>query len=240
MGKSFLHMTLLTALCQALVVFSPPRSFSQSEDNIIICNNVSYLYNDCNFRGNAGYVLAGTRCKLLSDTCRNNKNNVPLALIEAIGTPEKKGWADLRSFRPEKDKTADSIALSRADSLQALMRTKPFWVTSVELIRMNTATSGIRVVFLNTSDKTINSVRFTVIPYNKEDVQIRDDKGSSKKDCHLKWPIEPGDIGAYIEELLFHNSEIAYYLLSGISVEYSDLTTRNFDFSEIFNEGLDK
>lgn len=130
------------------------------------------------------------------------------------------------------------IAFGQSNNIDSsLLHSKPLWSFGFQPLNYNSESQGISIVFFNSSDKIINSINFTVIPYDLTGNRITDNMGNNYQNCQIMGPINPNIDAQYHSNELFSTTIIDHYDITSIMVQYTDNSIKYFNYCDIQASG---
>lgn len=123
------------------------------------------------------------------------------------------------------------------DALKAIARTKAHGIAVLNRRVYDesdyTNGTGFRVKVLNTSQKTIKYVAFSIVGYNAVGDPVRDGlKRSTGQTMRGIGPIKPNESASYSFEYIWHTDVVEYVRLTKLKVDYMDGTSNVVAFPE--------
>ncbi len=184
---------------------------------------------------NNGYI-----CKYTSDRdfigYINEKNLVITPYMLSLTKPSQDSSRNAISMMAQEINEFNNLkVLNNNDSVNYVyLHSKPFWVyDDISVLDNTKGFQGAYITFYNTSAKIIKSISFTLVPYDSDNNNVKDDKGKNSMNCEILGPIGPEEKATYENDILFSTEYINYYKLTNISVQYLDRTSKNFNYSDI-------
>jgi hypothetical protein len=201
-------------------------ALAQNIEVVMISKQPSRIFKDCDQRKVLATLKQGEPIIAFLDVyC--NENPQQQQMVEAFFLSDSSfaaGWIITSDFDQQE---VDSNAMPYEEN------DRTFWIDNMQVLHTTPKSAGIKIQFVNHSEKTIKTISFTVIPYNAQGQVVTDGLGKSSKAITINTSMPPWANATSTDDIIFAAVGIVQYKLSDIKVTYTDGSTETFQFVKI-------